>query len=107
MIRSESAYGESWMRYRRSDHLYSGILLYLLLVYNYIIRLKYMYNHNLIALLVMSIIIIVFGIVLTGVLINKKLNNKTKTLYMGISGFMIIAILIAFFYLVPVNVKNL
>jgi len=55
----------------------------------------------------MFIIIIVFGIVLTGVLINKKLNNKAKTLYMGISGFMIIAILIAFFYLVPVNVKNL
>jgi len=95
------------MRYRRNDHLYSGIFLYLLLVYNYIIRFKYMYNFNLIALLVMSIILIVFGIIITGVLMNKNYNNKKKTLYMGITGFLIIAILIVFFYLIPANFKNL
>jgi FtsH-binding integral membrane protein len=66
-----------------------------------------MYTFNLIALLVMSIVIIILGIIITGVLMNKKYNNKTKTLYMGITGFLIIAILIAFFYLIPTNFKNL
>ena len=89
------------MRYRHNDHLYSGIFLYLLMLYNYIVRLKYMLEYNVVAFFIMSTIMIVFGIIITKILLNKKVDIKTKTLYMGIIGFIIILILIVFFYLVP------
>lgn len=62
-----------------------------------------MLEHDVFALVTMSSILIVIGVLIPGVLLNKKHTMKAKTFYMGIIAFAIIAILVAFFYLVPVN----
>jgi len=92
------------MIYRRNDTRYSSVFLYLLIVVNYFIRIKYMLKNNIFAFIIMTIVVTGFGGLISYIFISKKYNLKTQKYYMGILMFVLLIIFISFLYLIPKNI---